>query len=180
MICHDIKKLTYFSNAHDSTITTNKISTKKSSVYVVYTRWKNLKKTSDMVDGQVGFHRPQNVRRVQVEKNNSIVNKLNKSKREEHPDLYAQQQKRLSQIQQEKKAHKKKLEKQKRVEEEEKKRRKEELSYDRVFTDDNMTSNSGKFKTCCSFSFIHFYKGTIELSLCIQNVLSIRDFYILI
>jgi hypothetical protein len=41
---------------------------KKSSVYVVYTRWKNLKKTSGMVDGQVGFHRPENVRRVSVEK----------------------------------------------------------------------------------------------------------------
>src|SRR5210317_416178 len=26
---------------------------KKSSVYIVYTRWKNLKKTSSMVDGQV-------------------------------------------------------------------------------------------------------------------------------
>ena len=25
---------------------------KKSSVYIVYTRWKNLKKTNDMVDGQ--------------------------------------------------------------------------------------------------------------------------------
>lgn len=25
---------------------------KKSSVYIVYTRWKNLRKTNDMVDGQ--------------------------------------------------------------------------------------------------------------------------------
>jgi predicted ribosome quality control (RQC) complex YloA/Tae2 family protein len=32
---------------------------KQSTVYVIYTRWKNLKKTSDMVDGQVGFHRPE-------------------------------------------------------------------------------------------------------------------------
>lgn len=46
---------------------------KKSSVYVVYTRWKNLKKTGDMVDGQVGFHRPNNVRRIEVEKNGPIV-----------------------------------------------------------------------------------------------------------
>ena len=33
------------------------VGCKKSSVYVVYTRWKNLKKTASMVDGQVGFHR---------------------------------------------------------------------------------------------------------------------------
>ena len=46
---------------------------KKSSVYVVYTRWKNLKKTNQMVDGQVGFHRPENVRRIEVEKNGPIV-----------------------------------------------------------------------------------------------------------
>jgi len=46
---------------------------KKSSVHVVYTRWKNLKKTNSMVDGQVGFHRPENVRRMEVEKNGPIV-----------------------------------------------------------------------------------------------------------
>lgn len=46
---------------------------KRSSVPVVYTRWKNLKKTHSMVDGQVGFHRPENVRRIEVEKNGPIV-----------------------------------------------------------------------------------------------------------
>ena len=84
--------------------------TQKNSVYIVYTRWKNLKKTASMVDGQVGYHRPENVRRMEVEKNNSIVRQIEKTKVEEHPDLYAQQQARQREIQQEKKAqHKRDL-----------------------------------------------------------------------
>eukprot|EP00548_Thalassiothrix_antarctica_P015847 CAMPEP_0194178878 /NCGR_PEP_ID=MMETSP0154-20130528/12416_1 /TAXON_ID=1049557 /ORGANISM="Thalassiothrix antarctica, Strain L6-D1" /LENGTH=223 /DNA_ID=CAMNT_0038894009 /DNA_START=30 /DNA_END=701 /DNA_ORIENTATION=- len=67
---------------------------KKTSVYVVYTRWKNLKKTKDMVEGQVSFHRPKNVRRIETEKNKPTVNELNRTKREEFPDLYQQQQER--------------------------------------------------------------------------------------
>ena len=98
-----------------------------------------------MVDGQVGFHRPQNVRRMSVEKNNPIVNALNKTKVERHPDLQAEQQARLRDIIKEKKALRKQQEKQTRVAEEEKRRLKEELSYDRVMTSERMTSNSGKF-----------------------------------
>merc|ERR1712071_222474 len=105
---------------------------KKSSVYVVYTRWKNLKKTGDMVDGQVGFHRPENVRRTEVQKNNPVVNVLKKSKVELYPDLYAEQQARLEQIQQEKKELKKKEEKEARIAAAEKKRLKEEQKYDPV------------------------------------------------
>lgn len=114
---------------------------KKNNVYVVYTRWKNLKKTKSMVDGQVGFHRPNNVRRMQVEKNNSIVRQIEKTKVEEHPDLFAQQQKREKEIQQQQKEeHKKKLKaKQEAIE---KARKEKELrSYDRIMTEDNMTTN---------------------------------------
>lgn len=53
---------------------------KKSSVYVIYTRWKNLMKTASMVEGQVSYHNPGNVKRILVEKNNTIVNRLNKTK----------------------------------------------------------------------------------------------------
>ena len=73
---------------------------KLSNVYVVYTRWKNLKKTNEMVDGQVGFFRPDNVRRVRVEKNNSIVRQIEKSKEEKFPDLYQEQQDRRHEGQQ--------------------------------------------------------------------------------
>ena len=46
---------------------------KKSSVYVVYTRWKNLTKTSNMVLDKLAFHRPENVKRISIEKNGPIV-----------------------------------------------------------------------------------------------------------
>ena len=134
-------------------------------MYVVYTRWKNLKKvshfvhlqslakpkkqltletiqTSSMVDGQVGYHRPENVRRVKVDKNNSIVNQLNKTKQERHPDLAKEQQDRLNEIQAELKAKRRAEDKAKRLEELERKREKEERSYDRIMTNDNMMSNT--------------------------------------
>jgi LPS O-antigen subunit length determinant protein (WzzB/FepE family) len=97
-----------------------------------------------MVDGQVGFHRPENVRRIQVEKNNFIVNALNKTKVEKFPDLAALQQDRLREIQQEKKQHRREEEKAKKAQDLESKRAKEELSYDRIMTQDNMIRNSGK------------------------------------
>lgn len=60
-----------------------------------------------MVDGQVSFHRPQNVKRMEVEKNKSIVNELNRSKKEEYPDLFQQQQDRERETIEEKKAFRK-------------------------------------------------------------------------
>jgi len=120
------------------------VGCKRKSVYVVYTRWKNLKKTSDMVDGQVGFHRPKNVRRVEVEKNNSIVNALNKTKVEKYPNLREEQQMRLDEIRREAKEKRRKEEKQKRLEELQRKKELEERSYDRIMASDNMTSNQGR------------------------------------
>ena len=53
---------------------------KKSSVYVIYTRWRNLMKTASMVEGQVSYHDATKVKRMLVEKDNTIVNRLNKTK----------------------------------------------------------------------------------------------------
>ncbi len=100
-----------------------------------------------MVDGQVGFHRPENVRRVKVEKNNPIVNALNKTKKELYPDLSKEQQNRLREIQLEMKEKRKAEEKQKKLEDLEKARIKEERSYDRIMNESNMTSNTGKWGT---------------------------------
>lgn len=120
---------------------------KKAEVYVVYTRWKNLKKTADMVDGQVGFHRPENVRRTKVEKNNPIVRQIEKSKEERHPDLYEEQQARLREIQQQKKEHFKKLQKEKQMKKLEHEQEKQARSYDRLFTPENMTAVSDQKAT---------------------------------
>jgi hypothetical protein len=92
-----------------------------------------------MVDGQVGYHRPENVRRTKVDKNNSIVNQLNKTKEERHPDLAKEQRDRLDAIQAEIRAKRRADDKAKRLEEIEKAKEKEERSYDRIMH--NMTSN---------------------------------------
>mmetsp|Transcript_34598 Transcript_34598/g.70763 ORF Transcript_34598/g.70763 Transcript_34598/m.70763 type:complete len:213 (-) Transcript_34598:41-679(-) len=105
---------------------------KKSEVYIVYTRWKNLKKTASMVDGQVGFHRPENVRRCKIAKNNTIVRQLEKSKEELHPDLAQEQQARMREIQKQNKVQRILDQKKKKMEELEIKREKEERSYDRI------------------------------------------------
>ncbi|KAL3803626.1 hypothetical protein ACHAW5_006388 [Stephanodiscus triporus] len=114
---------------------------KMASVYVVYTRWQNLKKTSDMVEGQVGYHRPQNVRRVRVDKNGAIVRQLEKTRREAYPDLAREQTERLDEIREQKKAHGRAAEKARRMEELEKAREREEMSYDRIMREGAMTSN---------------------------------------
>lgn len=48
--------------------------------YTVYTRWRNLHKTSSMEVGAIGFHDSSKVKRIRVEKDNSIVNRINKTK----------------------------------------------------------------------------------------------------
>lgn len=59
---------------------------KMNDVDVIYTMWANLKKTQDMEVGQVGFHKDKEVRKIRISKRiNEIVNRLNKTKREEHP-----------------------------------------------------------------------------------------------
>ncbi|KAK3090249.1 hypothetical protein FSP39_010361 [Pinctada imbricata] len=61
---------------------------KMNNVDIVYTMWDNLKKTQGMDVGQVGFHKDKEVRKVRIEKRlNEIVNRLNKTKTEEHPDF---------------------------------------------------------------------------------------------
>lgn len=85
-----------------------------------------------MVDGQVGFHRPENVRRCKIAKNNTIVRQLEKSKQELYPDLAQEQQNRSKEIQKQKKAQHILEQKKKKIEELERRREKEERSYDRI------------------------------------------------
>jgi hypothetical protein len=54
---------------------------KRNDLDIVYTMWGNLKKTGEMVTGQVGFRSDKAVRKVRVERRvNEIVNRLNKTK----------------------------------------------------------------------------------------------------
>ncbi|KAM3576351.1 hypothetical protein VYU27_001702 [Nannochloropsis oceanica] len=114
---------------------------KKKEVQVVYTRWRNLKKTKSMEAGQIGFHDQSKVRKIKVEKCNSIVNALNRTKEERFPDLQAEQEVRAAEY----RAVQKSLKRgQEREEREERKRQEEEAklrSYESLMKDDRMESN---------------------------------------
>lgn len=60
---------------------------KESKLDIVYTPWENLLKKESMEVGQVGFKKQRQVTKVTIQKNNAIVNRLNKTKKEEYPDL---------------------------------------------------------------------------------------------
>eukprot|EP00980_Cylindrotheca_fusiformis_P000135 scaffold24_cov128-Cylindrotheca_fusiformis.AAC.8 len=104
-------------------------------------------KTSGMVEGQVGYHRPENVRRMKVEKNAPIVKRLERTRKEVHPNLALEQEKRNQQIQREKKKEFKRLAKEKQQEKLQQQREKELRSYDRLYDEAYMTSVSDQHGT---------------------------------
>ncbi|KIK06209.1 hypothetical protein K443DRAFT_674497 [Laccaria amethystina LaAM-08-1] len=60
---------------------------KKDNLTIIYTPGDNLKKTGDMDVGQVSFHNDKKVKRVHVpQRENAIVNRLNKTKDERQVD----------------------------------------------------------------------------------------------
>lgn len=115
---------------------------KLNNVGIVYTPWSNLKKTNGMDVGQVGFHSSKKARVIKVEKrNNAIVNRLNKTKVENYPDLAAEKEARDAAERKEKNKLKQ-IQKQKEKEAKEQKLREKELrEYRSLMTDDNMVSN---------------------------------------
>lgn len=68
---------------------------KKDNITVIYTPWANLKKDGSMATGQVGFKDNKKVKRVYVsQRENAIVNRLNKTKEEKYPDLRLEKEER--------------------------------------------------------------------------------------
>lgn len=115
---------------------------KLDNISVVYTMWENLKKTNDMVVGQVAFHDDSKVRYYQVEKRrNDIVNRLNKTKTERSPDLREEREKRDAAQREREKA-----ERRRQIEQEKERQRQllieeEVRSYRSLLKSENMTSN---------------------------------------
>ncbi|XP_011499256.1 PREDICTED: coiled-coil domain-containing protein 25 isoform X2 [Ceratosolen solmsi marchali] len=116
---------------------------KMNDIDVVYTMWSNLKKTPGMDVGEVTFHKEREVRKIHVNKrNNSIVKRLNKTKRFEEVNFQVQREERDRNEREDKK---KLLREQKEKEKAEEKRRKDEAeirSYNSLFNSANMTSNA--------------------------------------
>ncbi|CAM9846622.1 unnamed protein product [Chrysoparadoxa australica] len=111
---------------------------KLAKVKVVYTRWQNLKKTPGMEPGQVGFKDESRVHRIWVEKCNAIVNDLNRTKKEEFPDLAALQEERAAEM----RAEARKVARERQLQEKEAKKKslaaKKLREYDGVFVEEKM------------------------------------------
>ncbi|KAB2579505.1 Coiled-coil domain-containing protein 25 [Lasiodiplodia theobromae] len=72
---------------------------KKNNITVIYTPWSNLKKDGSMAVGQVGFKDNKKVKRIHVvERENPIVNRLNKTKVEKFPDLRQEREDRQQEL----------------------------------------------------------------------------------
>ena len=93
---------------------------------------------------QVGLHWLDNVQQIEIKKNNSIVNALNKTKEELDPNLAWFQQDWLLEIQLAEQEKRKAEAKQKRLDKLEEKQKCEEMTYDRIMNEANMRSNTGK------------------------------------
>jgi len=112
---------------------------KMNDIDVVYTMWNNLKKTPAMEVGQVGFHKEKEVRKMKVAKRvNDIVNRLNKTKKEEFPDLRAEREKRDRLEREDKKKQMREQKEREKVEEKRKAEEAEMRSYSTLF---NKTEN---------------------------------------
>ena len=116
---------------------------KASKVDIVYTPWENLRKGADMAAGQVGYHDTKAVTKVRnVVRDREIVNRLNKTMREEEtPDLAAEREKRDREVLAKKKQQARVL-KQKEKEAAEKAREDAfARDYARLRVEEEMTSN---------------------------------------
>jgi hypothetical protein len=72
---------------------------KKDNVTIIYTPWSNLKKDGSMAVGQVGFKDNKKVKRILVaQRENAIINRLNKTKVEQFPDLRQEKEDHLKEL----------------------------------------------------------------------------------
>lgn len=115
---------------------------KINDVDVVYTLWENLHKVDSMEVGQIGFHRQKAVKKIRVaKKDNTIINRLNRTKLEKEVDFRAEREKRDRNERDDKKRVFKKQEESKKDEEKKRQEEAELRSYANLMKEDNMKSN---------------------------------------
>ncbi|KAM5351129.1 hypothetical protein ACJ41O_003852 [Fusarium nematophilum] len=120
---------------------------KKDNITVIYTPWSNLKKDGSMEVGQVGFKDPRKVRRVLVpQRENPIVNRLNKTKVEKKPDLKQEKDDRLKELRRREQAslQQRRKEEARQAQEWKEKKWQKDHAYDDLFTDENMAESSNQ------------------------------------
>lgn len=110
---------------------------KKDNVTIIYTPWSNLMKDGSMATGQVSFHNPKLVRKVLVrERENAIVNRLNKTREEKFPDLRAEKEEFLKM----KRRGERKFRDEQRTKEKQEKREREQLKWQKEHAYDDLLS----------------------------------------
>ncbi|KAG9505253.1 hypothetical protein J7337_002219 [Fusarium musae] len=120
---------------------------KKDNVTVIYTPWSNLKKDGSMEVGQVGFKDPRKVKRILVpQRENPIVNRLNKTKVEKKPDFKQERDDRLKELRRRDQAafQARKKEEARQAQEWKEKKWQKDHAYDDIFTEDNMAASSNQ------------------------------------
>ncbi|KAK6825699.1 hypothetical protein PG987_013193 [Apiospora arundinis] len=120
---------------------------KKDNVTIIYTPWSNLKKDDSMAVGQVSFKDPRKVKRVLVaERENAIVNRLNKTKVEKHPDLRQEKEDRQKELRKRDNSalQARKKEEARIMKERAEKKWQKEHAYDEIFSEENMAQSSNQ------------------------------------
>ncbi|KAJ3162805.1 Coiled-coil domain-containing protein 25 [Geranomyces michiganensis] len=120
---------------------------KKNNLTIIYTPWSNLKKTAGMETGQVTFFRSTMVKRVHVkERDNAVINRLNKSKVERHPDLSEEKIERDRESRVEAREVARKLRQAELKVQEQRKKEAESRSMSHLFDEQQMVSNKVAIK----------------------------------
>ncbi|KFA61093.1 hypothetical protein S40285_07168 [Stachybotrys chlorohalonatus IBT 40285] len=120
---------------------------KKDNITVIYTPWANLKKDGSMETGQVSFKDQRKVKRILVaQRENAIVNRLNKTKVEKKPDFKQEKDDHLKELRAKDQAAllQKRKEEARQAKEWKEKKHQKEHAYDDLFTEDNMASTSNQ------------------------------------
>ena len=97
----------------------------------VYTNWSNLRKGQDMDTGTIGFFNTKNVhKKIGVSRDRLIVNRIEKTKVEAHPDFKKEREERDAKELRERKKDFKEQRIREKLEEEENRKKKEAMSYE--------------------------------------------------
>ncbi|KAH6640743.1 coiled-coil domain-containing protein 25 [Chaetomium tenue] len=120
---------------------------KKDNVTIIYTPWSNLKKDGSMAVGQVSFKDNKKVKKILVpQRENPIVNRLNKTKVEQYPDLKQEKDDHLRELRKKDQAAQlaRKKEEARIAKERQEKKWQKDHAYDDIFTEENMEATSNQ------------------------------------
>ncbi|KAH6693441.1 coiled-coil domain-containing protein [Plectosphaerella plurivora] len=120
---------------------------KKDNITIIYTPWSNLKKDGSMDVGQVSFKDPRKVKRILVaQRENPIVNRLNKTKVEMKPDFQQEREERLKELRRKDQASQqiRRKEEARVAQERKEKKWQKDHAYDELFDENNMEASSNQ------------------------------------